>query len=229
MMAAARKSSNALQSESEQGRAGKPSPDARWLKTRQRLLDGGRKAFAKHGVEATSVLEIIRAAGVSQPSFYNHFASKDELAREIAAEFFHKDKQAKQAVFEQTDDPAEAIAINVFHTLSIATEDPVIAWTLVKSEGLRDLVISSKKDPLAEMITTGIAKGRFVASDAHTIALVIRGGAFAVIQDMLNGTAADDVCACYQEMVLRMLGLSPQESTATVKRAQAKIRLNEVI
>ena len=131
-------------------------------------------------------------------------------------------------MFEQTDDPAEAIAINVFHTLSIAIEDPVIAWTLVKSEGLRDLVISSNKDPLAEMITAGIAKGRFVASDAHTVALVIRGGAFAVIHDMLNGTAADDVCACYQEMVLRMLGLSPQESAATVKRAQAKAQLNEV-
>jgi AcrR family transcriptional regulator len=229
MIAAAKKTVNTPQSDSEHGSAGKSSPDARWLKTRQRLLDGGRKAFAEHGVEATSVLEIIRAAGVSQPSFYNHFTSKDELAREIAAEFFQKDKQAKQTVFEQTDDPAEAIAINVFHTLSIATEDPVIAWTLVKSEGLRDLVISSKKDPLAEMITTGIAKGRFVASDAHTIALVIRGGAFAVIQDMLNGTAADDVCACYQEMVLRMLGLSPQASTATVKRAQAKVRLNEVI
>jgi AcrR family transcriptional regulator len=228
MIAAAKKTVNTPQSDSEHGSAGKSSPDARWLKTRQRLLDGGRKAFAEHGVEVTSVLEIIRAAGVSQPSFYNHFASKDELAREIAAEFFHKDKQAKQAVFEQTDDPAEAIAINVFHTLSIATEDPVIAWTLVKSEGLRNLVISSNKDPLAEMITAGIAKGRFVASDAHTVALVIRGGAFAVIQDMLNGTATDDVCACYQEMVLRMLGLSPQESAATVKRAQSKVRLNEV-
>jgi AcrR family transcriptional regulator len=228
MIAAAKKTVNTPQSDSEHGSAGKSSPDARWLKTRQRLLDGGRKAFAEHGVEATSVLEIIRAAGVSQPSFYNHFASKDELAREIAAEFFHKDKQAKQAVFEQMEDPAEAIAINVFHTLSIATEDPVIAWTLVKSEGLRDLVISSNRDPLAEMITAGIAKGRFVASDARTVALVILGGAFAVIQDMLNGTATKDVCACYQEMVLRMLGLSPQESTATVKRAQAKIRLNEV-
>ena len=228
MIAAAKKSTNSPQSQSGKGQAGKSTPDARWLKTRQRLLDGGRNAFAEHGVEATSVLEIIRAAGVSQPSFYNHFDSKDELAREIAAEFFHKDKQAKQAVFEQTDDPAEAIAINVFHTLSIATEDPVIAWTLVKSEGLRDLVISSNKDPLAEMITAGIAKGRFVASDARTIALVIRGGAFAVIQDMLNGTATVNVCACYQEMVLRMLGLSPQESAAIVKMAQAKTCLPDV-
>ena len=62
--------------------------DARWARTRERLLEGGRKAFAESGVEATTVLEIVRAAGVSQPSFYNHFATKDELAREITAEFF---------------------------------------------------------------------------------------------------------------------------------------------
>ena len=72
------------------------------------------------------MLEIVRAAGVSQPSFYNHFDSKDELAREMAAEFFRKDRRVKLAVFKAIDDPAEAIAINVFHTLSIATDDPVI-------------------------------------------------------------------------------------------------------
>lgn len=197
--------------------------DARWARTRQCLLDGGRQAFAARGVEATSVLEIVRAAGVSQPSFYNHFESKEQLAHEIAAEFFREDRRTKQAVFDATADPAEAIAINVSHTLSIATEDTVIAWALIKSETLRDLVISSKKDPLAEMIRAGIDKGRFVASSAHIMALAIRGGALAVLQDMLNNTADTDACRCYQELVLRMLGLAPEESAAIVERAQKKL------
>ena len=197
--------------------------DARWARTRQCLLDGGRQAFAARGVEATSVLEIVRAAGVSQPSFYNHFESKEQLAHEIAAEFFRKDRKAKQAVFEAIEDPAEAIAINVSHTLSIATEDTVIAWALIKSEMLRNLVISSKNDPLAEMISAGIEKGRFIASNVHIMALVIRGGALAVMQDMLNDSVNADACRCYQELVLRMLGLAPEESAAVVKRAQKKL------
>ena len=199
--------------------------DARWARTRQRLLEGGRKAFAAKGVEVTTVLEIVRAAGVSQPSFYNHFDSKDELAREIAADFFRTDRQAKLAVFAEVDDPAEAIAINVYHTLSIAQHDPVIAWTLIKSETLRNLVISSATDPLADMIKAGIKAGRFAGSNPHTIALAIRGGAFAVIQDMLNGTAKEDACRCYQELMLRMLGLPPAESAAVVQRAQARMGL----
>ncbi len=199
----------------------KDKPDARWLRTRQQLIKGGRKVFSEQGVEAASVLDIIRAAGVSQPSFYNHFASKDELAREIAAEFFLRDKQAKVAVFRKVADPAEAIAINVQHTIAIAQEDPVIAWTLLRSGSLRELVISSHTDSLAEMIATGIRKKRFAPGDPHMIALAIRGGAFAVIQAILNETTATDACSKFQELVLRMLGLPPAESIAVVKRAQA--------
>lgn len=198
--------------------------DARWARTRERLLEGGRKAFAESGVEATTVLEIVRAAGVSQPSFYNHFATKDELAREITAEFFRNDRLEKIAVFEEVDDPAEAIAINIDHTLSIATADPVIAWTLIKSRTLRDLVISSKTDPLVEMIKTGIKKGRFQTESPHTIALTIRGAGLALMQDILNGTSDKNASRCLQELVLRMLGLTPAESAEVAARPQTRLK-----
>ena len=58
--------------------------DPRWEKTRLALLEGGRRVMARKGVDAATVLEIVKAAGVSQPSFYNHFASKEELAQAIA-------------------------------------------------------------------------------------------------------------------------------------------------
>lgn len=207
----------------------KDKEDARWARTRQRLLDGGRKAFAERGVEAATVLEVVRAADVSQPSFYNHFASKDELAHEIAADFFRKDRQAKLEVFRSIDDPAEAIAINVFHTLSIATDDPVITWILIKSEMLRSLVISSNNDPLADIITTGIKRGRFSAGNPHVTALAIRGGTLAVMQDILNGNAEDNAAGSFQELVLRMLGLTVEESTQVVKHAQERIKKDTVI
>ena len=203
-------------------------PDARWTRTRQRLLDGGRKAFAVAGVEATTVLDIVRAAGVSQPSFYNHFATKADLAREIATEFFRKDRQAKLAVFEQIEDPAEAIAINIGQTLSIATRDSVIAWTLIKSEALRELVISSSNDPLVDMINSGVSQGRFNVENPRTVALVIRAAALAMVQDILNGTAGDAAATYFQKLVLQMLGLSPEESAEAVTRAQTRSELGEV-
>ena len=194
--------------------------DKRWARTRERLLQGGRKAFARNGVEGTSVLEIVRAAGVSQPSFYNHFASKDELAQEIAADFFRRDRLIKQDIFDRIEDPAEAIAINIYQTLSIAAKDPIIAWVLIRSESLRDLVISSDKDPLVRMINTGQRQGRFVVADAHTTALTIRGAALGIVQALLNDTAGKQAVQHFQALVLRMLGLDPEESERVVAAAR---------
>jgi AcrR family transcriptional regulator len=198
--------------------------DARWARTRQRLLKGGRLAFAERGVEATTVLEIVRAAGVSHPSFYNHFASREALAKEIAAIYFRSDRAAKLAVFEQVEDPAEAIAINIAQTLAIATSDPVIAWTLVRSETLRESVISSTADPLVAMIEAGAASGRFDVPSAHTLALTIRGAALAMVQDILRATADENAASCFQELVLRMLGLSVGESAKVVGCARSRIQ-----
>ena len=198
----------------------KPKQDARWERTRQRLIDGGRRAFAERGVEGATVLDIVRAAGVSQPSFYNHFESKDALAREIAAEFFRTDRQTKQAVFEQTADPAEAIAINVADTLSIATTDPVIAWTLIKSSALRSAVIAGTNDPLEKMIKAGNAAGRFQVPCTRSAVLAIRGGAIAVIQGMLNKTVDNNADKNFQELVLRMLGLDADEAATVAARVR---------
>jgi len=197
-------------------------PDARWARTRQLLLQGGREVFAEHGVEATSVLDIVRAAGVSQPSFYNHFESKEKLAEEIAAEFFRNYRQVKEDIFESLDDPAEGIAINVLHTLSIVDADPAFAATILKSKSLRELVISGANDPLARMIEVGIAKGRFSQCNSRAVALAIRGGALAVLRDALDGSTDRIAHHEFQQLVLRMLGISAEESFAVVERANAR-------
>jgi AcrR family transcriptional regulator len=51
---------------------------------RARILEAALALFLKQGVEAVSVAEICRAAGVSNGSFFHHFPSKDELALEIS-------------------------------------------------------------------------------------------------------------------------------------------------
>jgi len=196
--------------------------DARWERTRQSLLDGGRKVFSEVGVEATSVLDIVRAAGVSQPSFYNHFATKDELALEIAAAFFRNDRKVKQAIFDQIDDPAQAIAINVGQTLDVVRQDPVVAWVLVRSESLRTLLLSSDNDPLARMIREGIKVGRFAETTEQLSALAIRGAAVAMVKELLGGNAQANAIQEFQELVLRLLGLTAGEAKKVVILARKR-------
>lgn len=51
--------------------------------TRQRILDGAAKLFRAHGYAATSLADIARIAGMRTASIYYHFASKEDLVREM--------------------------------------------------------------------------------------------------------------------------------------------------
>jgi AcrR family transcriptional regulator len=194
--------------------------DPRRERTRRSLIDGGRRVMARTGVEAATVLEIVREAGVSQPSFYNHFESKEALADAIAADFFQSDAVFKHRIFRQLDDPAEAIAVNARHTLRVATRDPIVAWVLVRGGAGRNLLRSSDSDELAKMLTIGIESGRFKKMNPRVAALVIRGAAFPLLQDILQGTAPADVELQFAELVLRMLGLPPDEARDVVSRPE---------
>lgn len=192
--------------------------DPRRTRTREALLRGGRRVMARKGVEAATVAEIVRAAGVSQPSFYNHFESREALARAIAAEFFRKDADIKQANFDALEDPAEAIALNVCHSLRVAVEDPIVAWVVVRAGPQLNLLSTSDTDRLVPMIENGLRRGRFHDLDPRTAALAIRGAAFPVLHDILRGEAPPDVELQLAALVLRLLGLPRREAAAIVRR-----------
>jgi AcrR family transcriptional regulator len=50
--------------------------------TRQRILATAADVFYRRGIAAVSMDDIADAAGVSKPTLYNHFRSKEELAAE---------------------------------------------------------------------------------------------------------------------------------------------------
>jgi hypothetical protein len=70
-------------------------------------------------------------------------------------------------------------------------------------------------DQLVNMIRTGIDSGRFRALDARVVAEVIRAAAFPLLQDILEGTAPDNIEIQFAELVLLMLGI-PAEDAADI-------------
>jgi TetR/AcrR family transcriptional regulator len=51
--------------------------------SKDRLLDEAQALFARRGVDAVGVQEIVDAAGVTKPSLYHHFGSKEGLVRVV--------------------------------------------------------------------------------------------------------------------------------------------------
>jgi len=67
--------------------ANKPNgKTARSAKTRKRLVEATIKLVAEIGVDAVSVSEVARRAGVTRPGAYYHFKSREELMEAVADE-----------------------------------------------------------------------------------------------------------------------------------------------
>jgi AcrR family transcriptional regulator len=54
-------------------------------RTRRGLLDGAARAFAEQGLRGSTMQSVARAAGVAKATLYNHFRTKDEVARALLA------------------------------------------------------------------------------------------------------------------------------------------------
>ena len=55
----------------------------RWAATHQRIYDTALALFQEHGFDAVNVGQIVREAGVSVPTFYAHFPSKEHLIMQL--------------------------------------------------------------------------------------------------------------------------------------------------
>lgn len=53
--------------------------------TRKRIVTAAAQAFMSNGIHATSVAEVMSAAGLTHGGFYRHFASKEHLVAEACA------------------------------------------------------------------------------------------------------------------------------------------------
>nr|WP_228747660.1 TetR/AcrR family transcriptional regulator [Bradyrhizobium sp. BR 10289] len=53
------------------------------------ILETASRLFRTQGIQNVSVADIMQAAGFTHGGFYNHFASKEELAAQVVASSFH--------------------------------------------------------------------------------------------------------------------------------------------
>ena len=93
--------------------------------TRDRLIEAGREAFGERGYDATSIAEILDAAGVAKGALYHHFDTKAALFDAVLDRVVQEIAEAAANRARRAPDPAASLKAGCGAWLEM-TLDPAI-------------------------------------------------------------------------------------------------------
>src|SRR5688572_33362150 len=84
-------------------------------RTRERILDFAYDSIVQKGFAATSIEELVEAAGITKSGFFYHFRDKNDMARQLFDRFLAEDEQIVDTLAhrarELSDDPLQSFLI----------------------------------------------------------------------------------------------------------------------
>ena len=90
-------------------------PQSKGERTRARIMDLAYESIVEKGFAATSIEELVEAAGITKSGFFYHFKDKNDLARELFERFLDEDKAIldtlESRARELSDDPLQSFLI----------------------------------------------------------------------------------------------------------------------
>ncbi|RYD91679.1 MAG: TetR/AcrR family transcriptional regulator, partial [Sphingomonadales bacterium] len=85
------------------------------MRTRERIMDLAEDAIMHKGFAATSIEELVEAAGITKSGFFYHFRDKNDLARQLVSRFIDRDTLILDQLTERarslSDDPLQSFLI----------------------------------------------------------------------------------------------------------------------
>ena len=89
------------------------------------IAQAAARLFAARGYDATSVREIVEAAGVTKPTLYYHFGSKEGLAQTLVTRPMERLCEALETLLEEDEDDAIGLLSGVLEAhFKFCREDP---------------------------------------------------------------------------------------------------------
>ena len=150
-------------------------PDARVAGTRGRILLAGLELFGGRGYHATSVRDIATGAGLTSPSLYTHFASKEAILAElvmIGHEWHHR--VLVNALVSAGGDPTDQLAELVRSHVTVHCRYPLLSRVVTNerqhlgpdASGPSEALRKASWDLVEEVLRRGLEAGQFLVDDA---------------------------------------------------------------
>ena len=186
--------------------------------TRRNLLAAGQEQMSQGGPESVTIQAITDRADIGQGTFYNYFASRDELVDAVILEVVEKLGRRLDALTRGMEDPAEIYAYSLRHLMHTAVSEPLWGWFIVRLGIAQEGLLSALGPRASRDLQLGVDSGRFDIEDVPLAAAMTFGSLLAVMHNYLQSDRSHDPSDLYAENLLRMVGISPAEARTIARR-----------
>lgn len=186
-------------------------------RTSAAIIDVALTVIKERGMDEPTIDDFIVAAGVSRGTFYNHFATKDELMRAVSSYVADAIDARITPLFLGVKNPAQRISIAIREFIRISRERPewggVLARTLPSGSGWsEDMRRGVLKD-----IRSGVRMGQFTVPSVQSAAVIGIGAlAMAIRTAALEKTPAH-FAESIAMMTLQAMGMSLEDAGRIAK------------
>jgi AcrR family transcriptional regulator len=150
--------------------------DRRKQEVRERILQAAFDLFLAHGVEATKIEDICERADVANRTFFNHFATRQDMVRALAEKRL---VNIRDVLADRSSEPVPARLIGLF--------DDISAVLIKSGETYREMIGAmlattglglqrgyGLHETFLDLVKDGVARGEVSGRhDPHTLADII--------------------------------------------------------
>jgi AcrR family transcriptional regulator len=201
--------------------SGLRAPEARpgkRARTRLQLVDAAIRVFSARGVAAATVQEIAAAAGMTTGTFYNHFGTRDELTRAVAATLMHTLCERISESFAQVTEGAQRMAIGQRRYLWLARESPAWALLLMDVSAAAPELLEGIRSYVLADLRLGVRQKSFRVPSEDAAIDMIQGTSSLAIRRVALGRAPEKYDVAVAAVVLRGLGMPADEAAEVARR-----------
>lgn len=187
-------------------------------RTRQRMLDAAFKLLGREQGRNVRIEEICADAGVSRATFYNYFASMEEMYAALSFDLSHAFNVAARTSMARMEDTTERAAAGIRYYLDRAHEDPRWGWAMVHISAAGPLFGTETFGSVLASQEEGIASGEFNIADARIGRDLVLGTALAAMITLLREDVPPSYSRSVALHVLRALGVPEAKARAVTDR-----------
>ncbi|WP_354698008.1 helix-turn-helix domain-containing protein [Paraconexibacter sp. AEG42_29] len=179
--------------------------------TRRRLIVAARELISAKGVAGLRIADITDTADVGRGSFYNHFASKEDLVDAVVRETIRDLAAQIVAGADESGDAAVAASAADRRFIRLAYDDVDDARLFVNLA--HENIFEDSVGPFAlRALEVGVASGRFTIPNLEMALIVLTGSALTLMRLILDGRAPADADVLHAEAMLTMFGVPAEEA-----------------